>query len=123
MAPKKTDIKSRSAVRKSQATNYNFKDEDTMLIWKAFKMTNKEISLAVLAEDLNLNVSAARMRWTRLKAKLEAIEKKANDNKTATAADAVAPAFASASAPGDTTMEDVDDPEEFKAASNDEDEK
>ncbi|KAJ5513177.1 hypothetical protein N7463_002729 [Penicillium fimorum] len=129
MAPKKTDTKSRSAVRKSQATNCNFKDEDTMLIWKVFKMTNKEISLAALAEDLNLNVSAARMRWTRLKAKLEAFEKKVNAKKTAAAADAVTPASASAStsasapapAPGDTTMEDIDDPEEPKAASNDED--
>ncbi|KAJ5164509.1 uncharacterized protein N7500_006339 [Penicillium coprophilum] len=135
MAPKRTDTKARSAVRKPQATTCNFKDEDTMLIWKAFKLTNKEISLTALAEDLNLNVGAARMRWTRLKTRLEAFEKKANENKTA--ADAAAdtaisatdstsvPASVSTSvpAPVDTTMEGVDDPEEAKGASDDEDEK
>ncbi|OQE46658.1 hypothetical protein PENCOP_c001G04222 [Penicillium coprophilum] len=139
MPLKRTDVKSRSAVRKPQATTSNFKDEDTMLIWKAFKLTNKEISLAALAEDLNLNVGAARMRWTRLKTRLETFEKKANEKKTA--ADAAADTASSAtdsisvststsasvstsvSAPGDTTMEGVDDSEETKGASDDEDEK
>ncbi|KAJ5383524.1 hypothetical protein N7517_001435 [Penicillium concentricum] len=125
MAPKKPETKSRSAVGKSQATNCNFKDEETMLIWK--------ISLPALAEDLDLNVGAARMRWSRLKAKLVAFEKKEEVNKTSAAADAgtSASAFASASTPasgpatatGDTTMEEVDDSEEPKAAITNEDEK
>ncbi|KAJ5194073.1 hypothetical protein N7491_001409 [Penicillium cf. griseofulvum] len=117
MAPTKPDIKSRLPIRKQAATNSHFKDEETLLIWKAFNLTNKEVSTPALAEELNLNVPAARMRWSRLKAKLGAFEKKENEAKTA----ASAAAATATAATTDATMEDIGDTEDTKEAKDNED--
>ncbi|KGO72114.1 hypothetical protein PITC_075520 [Penicillium italicum] len=90
--------KSPPATRKRQATKHNLRDEEVMLLWKLAKPNYKEAKLADLAKELNLSVGAARMRWARLKAKLEAFERKVNE--TAAADAAVGPI--------DTTMENVE---------------
>ncbi|KAJ6128593.1 hypothetical protein N7471_009810 [Penicillium samsonianum] len=97
MAPKKTVTKSPPATRKRQPTKNNLRDEDVMFLWKLAKLNHKEVGIAALAKELNLNVGAARMRWSRLKVKLEAFEKKMNETAAATVASA------------DTSMEDLDD--------------
>lgn len=87
--------------------------------------------IAVVAKELNITVGAARIRWFRLKAKLEAFEKKVAGNETTTTtaaatAAATATATAATAAPVDTTMEDTEGAEEtdeVEGGNNDEDAK
>lgn len=72
--------------------------------------------IAALAKELNLSVGAARMRWSRLKTKIDAFEKKATGNETTTAT----------ADPVDTTMEDTkgaEETDESQGGNNDEDAK
>lgn len=74
--------------------------------------------IAALAKELNLSVGAARMRWSRLKAKIDAFEKKATGNETTTAT--------ATADPVDTTMEDTkgaEETDESQGGNNDEDAK
>ncbi|KAJ5686274.1 hypothetical protein N7536_008893 [Penicillium majusculum] len=118
MAPQKATVKSRPASRRRQAAENNFKDDEVMLLWKLAKLNHKEIDIPALAKELNLSVGAARMRWFRLKAKLDAFEKKATGNETTTAT--------ATAAPVDITMEGMEGTEETdeaKGGNNDEDAK
>lgn len=77
-----------------------------------------QIDIPVLAKELNLSVGAARMRWFRLKAKLDAFEKRATGNETTTAT--------ATAAPVDTTMEGTkgaEETDEAEGSNNDEDAK
>ncbi|CAI7575757.1 hypothetical protein PCG10_006323 [Penicillium crustosum] len=118
MALEKATTKSRPANRSRPAAKNNFKDEEVMLLWKILKLNHKEIDIPVLAKELNLSVGAARMRWFRLKAKLDAFEKRATGNETTTAT--------ATAAPVDTTMEGTkgaEETDEAEGSNNDEDAK
>ncbi|KAJ9484681.1 hypothetical protein VN97_g8688 [Penicillium thymicola] len=121
MAPQKPMTQSRPASRSRPAAENNFKDKEVILLWK---LNNKGGDIAAVAKELNITVGAARIRWFRLKAKLEAFEKKAAGNETTTTT-ATATATATA-APVDTTMEDTkgaEETDEAKDSDNDEDAK
>lgn len=149
MAPHKPMAKSRPASRSRAAAENNFKDKEVILLWK---LNNKGVrpfhlqldwltpvlnsyflqgDIAAVAKELNITVGAARIRWFRLKAKLEAFEKKVAGNETTTTtaaatAAATATATAATAAPVDTTMEDTEGAEEtdeVEGGNNDEDAK
>ncbi|KOS37536.1 hypothetical protein ACN38_g11677 [Penicillium nordicum] len=128
MAPHKPMAKSRPASRSRAAAENNFKDKEVILLWK---LNNKGGDIAAVAKELNITVGAARIRWFRLKAKLEAFEKKVAGNETTTTtaaatAAATATATAATAAPVDTTMEDTEGAEEtdeVEGGNNDEDAK
>lgn len=137
MAPPKAAVKSRPASRSRPAAKNNFRDEEVILLWKVAKLNYKEVrpfhpqldwlihvlnsnflqgDIAALAKELNLSVGAARMRWSRLKTKIDAFEKKATGNETTTAT----------ADPVDTTMEDTkgaEETDESQGGNNDEDAK
>ncbi|KAJ5959287.1 uncharacterized protein N7479_006437 [Penicillium vulpinum] len=131
MTPVNAVVKSRAAPRasprKRQAASSSFKDEEMMLLWKVFKLTDKEISIAALAQELNLTVGACRMRWLRLKAKLEGFDKTSGKETDANVAAAtvttatVATAAVAGPADPETTMEDIDDCKDTKEAEESED--
>lgn len=89
-----------------------------MIDWFTYYPHFLQIDIPALAKELNLSVGATRMRWFRLKAKLDAFEKKAAGNETTTAT--------ATAAPVDTTMEGTEGTEETdeaKGGNNDEDAK
>ncbi|KXG54034.1 uncharacterized protein PGRI_071780 [Penicillium griseofulvum] len=121
MAPTKPDVKSRLPARKRAPPASHFKDEDILLLWTAFKMTNMEVTNPALAQELGVNIPAARMRWTRLKAKLVAFEEKEKEAKaeaSPAASPAAFPAVASPAFPTDATMEDVGAAEDNEATND-----
>ncbi|KAJ5939882.1 hypothetical protein N7516_000050 [Penicillium verrucosum] len=123
MAPHKPMAVSRPASRSRAAAENNFKDKEVILLWK---LNNKGGDIAAVAKELNITVGAARIRWFRLKAKLEAFEKKVAGKETTTTTTATTTAAAAAAAPVDTTMEDTEGAEEtdeVEGGNNDEDAK
>ncbi|KAJ5758303.1 uncharacterized protein N7511_006997 [Penicillium nucicola] len=56
-----------------RSANVSF-DKDLLFLWACCQSANMQLDYAVLGQNLGLKPNATRMRYTRLKAKIEAME-------------------------------------------------